>query len=224
MGYDIRRVKNFPLLTLCGLRSLPIRTVIDVGANTGQFARYISRFFPQAEIYCIEPLPEPFKELKKWAETQNGRVSLLNLAIGDHTGTTEMYLHCDHSPSSSVLASTRVNESYYPFLKRQKKVPVTVTTLDLALKDTGGLKEEIIVKIDVQGYENRVVQGGQEILQRAKACILEINLDTLYQGQADFRDLVSKFYELGFVYGGNLEQVYAEDGHVIFLDAVFRKQ
>jgi len=134
MGYDIRRVKNFPLLTLCGLRSLQIRTVIDVGANTGQFARYISRFFPKAEIYCIEPLPEPFDELKKWAETQCGRVSLLNLAIGDHAGTTEMYLHCDHNPSSSVLASTKVNESYYPFLKRQTKVPVSVTTLTLLLR------------------------------------------------------------------------------------------
>jgi len=68
------------------------------------------------------------------------------------------------------------------------------------------------------------VQGGQEVLRRTKACILEINLDTLYQDQADFRGLVSKLYDLGFVYGGNLEQVHAEDGHVIFLDAVFRKQ
>ena len=82
----------------------------------------------------------------------------------------------------------------------------------------------ILVKIDVQGYEDRVVQGGKEILRRTTTCILEINLDTLYQDQADFKDLVSKLYDLGFVYSGNLEQVYAEDGHVIFFDAVFRKQ
>ena len=45
LGLDIIRIKNSPKQTLCGLRSLPIQTVIDVGANTGQFARQISQVF-----------------------------------------------------------------------------------------------------------------------------------------------------------------------------------
>ena len=93
LGLDIIRIKNSPKQTLCGLRSLPIQTVIDVGANTGQFARQISRIFPQAKIYCFEPLPEPFKALESWALEQDERVKLFNVAIGDSEGTAEIFFH-----------------------------------------------------------------------------------------------------------------------------------
>ena len=45
-GFDVVRRKSSPGLTLLGLQSRPIQTVIDVGANTGQFARMISDFLP----------------------------------------------------------------------------------------------------------------------------------------------------------------------------------
>jgi len=60
IGFDFVRSKNSPNQTLLGLKYLPIRTVIDVGANIGQFGDYILQFFPSATIYSFEPLPEPF--------------------------------------------------------------------------------------------------------------------------------------------------------------------
>lgn len=56
-GLDIRKLSNNPEFNLLGLRNLSIKTIIDVGANEGQFARKILRFFPDADIYCFEPLP-----------------------------------------------------------------------------------------------------------------------------------------------------------------------
>ncbi len=52
LGLDIRRLRNEPTETLLGLNKRPVRTVVDVGANRGQFAQYISNFFPEAAIYC----------------------------------------------------------------------------------------------------------------------------------------------------------------------------
>lgn len=57
----------------------------------------------------------------------------------------------------------------------------------------------------------------------SKACIAEVSLDKLYEGQAGFYKIVALLHELGFRYAGNLSQVYAKDGHVIYIDVVFIK-
>lgn len=221
-GVDIVKTKNSPKHTLLGLGAMPIRTIIDVGANTGQFAKNISEFFPKSTVYCFEPLPVPFAALSEWAKTQNGKVVPLNLAIGDQEGEVEMFLHENHTPSSSLLATTKLTEEYYPFTKGQKRINVRQTTLDNALKESKvELLSDVLIKLDVQGYEDRVIAGASETLAIASACILEVSLDTLYEGQADFNGLLIKLDKLGFRYAGNLEQVYGEDGHCIYIDAVF---
>ena len=224
-GLDVVRRKNSPSQTLLGLRARPIRTVIDVGANTGQFAKLISGFFPNAKLFCFEPLPGPFDALSAWSKAQEGRVVPLNLAIGEKEGKADMYLHEAHTPSSSLLATTRLAEQYYPFTKGQKRICVKQTTLDAALDGVKAeLSSELLIKLDVQGYEDRIIEGGTNAFVKASACILEVSLDTLYEGQADFKELLMKLDRLGFQYVGNLDQAYAEDGHCIYLDAVFLKK
>src|SRR5258708_27076513 len=93
IGLDITRLKKMPTRTLLGLNGLPFKTVIDVGANTGQFAKQISAFFPNANIYCFEPSPQPFEALMAWAKTQAGRVVPFKLAIGDSEGEAELLFH-----------------------------------------------------------------------------------------------------------------------------------
>ncbi len=224
LGLDLVRRHNSPSMTLLGLRSRPIMTVIDVGANTGQFAKRVSRFFPEAVIYCFEPLPDPFNELCKWAKTQNERVLPFNLAIGSENCEVSMFLHEDHTPSSSVLATTKLTEQYYPVTKAKKKISVAQKKLDTVFEENQkAFSSEILIKLDVQGYEDRVIAGGVNTFSKADACILEVSLDTLYKDQAGFRELLTMLDELGYCYIGNMDQVYAEDGHCIFLDAVFQK-
>ena len=221
-GFDIVRQKNSPESTMLGLRQAPFHTIIDVGANSGQFAKRISGVFPQASLYCFEPLPDPFDELTLWADTKNGRVTTYNLAIGDTAGEVDMYLHDNHTPSSSILATTALSLDNYPIVEEQTRIRVKQMTLDGALQEASDeLTPEVLVKLDVQGYEDRVISGGSEVLARASACIVEVCLDSLYEGQARFSKLVSMLESLGFAYAGNLQQTYGEDGHCAFLDAVF---
>ena len=224
MGYDIVRVEKSPRISLLGLRNIPIRTVIDVGANEGQFARMIEKVFQEAKIYSFEPLPEAYKELEKWSKIKDGKVEAFNLALGDSNGEVEMFYHTEHSPSSSILKTTEVCEKYYPFTKNQQTIKVKMTTLDKAIDELDiSLIPEVLIKLDVQGYENRVIKGGRETFKMAKACILEVCLDKLYEDQAEFKEITELLYDMGFKYAGNLNQTYAYDGHVIFIDAVFVK-
>lgn len=225
IGFDIVRRKNCPSLTLLGLKTLPFRTIIDVGANTGQFAREILEIFPQAKLYCFEPLPNPYFALSRWAKKQKGKVVPFNLAIGDKECDVKILIHEDHTPSSSILNTTKLNEQLYPFMKNQNPICVKQSTLDTVFKESiFEFRPKTLIKLDVQGYEDRVITGGDKTFAAASACILEVGLDNLYEGQAEFIELLMMLNDLGYRYAGNLNQTYANDGHCIFLDAVFLKK
>lgn len=68
-----------------------------------------------------------------------------------------------------------------------------------------------------------MLRGGMQVLGRASACLLEVDLDYLYKDQADFGELVNILYARSYRYAGNFDQIYADDGHVIFGDALFIK-
>jgi len=222
LGFDVVSIERSPKNSLLGLSRLKFGTIIDVGANQGQFARMISGFFPQAEIYCFEPLSDPFEKLSSWAHTQNHRVKCFNVALGDKEGEMDMHLHVQHTPSSSLLAATDVCHSLYPQTREENIERIKISTLDNVFGSrVNKMEQHILLKLDVQGYEDRVLRGGQYFLSQCRAVLLEASLDPLYNGQADFYGLVQILYDAGFRYAGNLDQTYSKDGRVVFLDAVF---
>jgi len=225
LGFDIMRLNKSPRYTLIGLKQLPIRTIIDVGANEGQFAKQILKVFPNATVYSFEPLPEVFKKLEKWAKTTNGKVKCFNLALGKEEKEIEMFYHVEHSPSSSILKTTKISEKLYPFTKSQNLIKVRMDTLDNTIqKFRIDLIPEILIKLDVQGYEDRVIRGGKETFTKAKACIVEVNIFNLYEEQANFKDIVNLLWDYGFFYYGILDQAYDINGQVIYFDAIFIKK
>jgi FkbM family methyltransferase len=224
LGVDIVREKNSPRRTLLGLRSRPIRSIIDVGANSGQFAKTMREFFPSAGIWSFEPLEEDYKALEGWAGQQNGLVRCFNVAIGDREGLINMNRHLQHSPSSSILATTGFLERTLPQTGPQQRVEVNITTLDVALD---GMFEdfhpEILLKLDVQGYEEHVLRGARALLQRVDHVLLEVNLADLYEEQASFTRLVCTLADFGTGYRGNLAQAYGNDGSALWCDALFSR-
>ncbi len=221
-GYDVLKVKHSPYANLLGLRNYDIRSILDIGANIGQFARQMRSEFPRARVYCFEPVPEPFEKLSTWASRQNGAVTVHNVAIGDEPGTVEMFHHVRFSQSSSILPTTETSHRLYEVTRHQQIVNVEVVTLDDIVERLDPPPEpELLVKSDVQGYEDRVIRGGTATLRRARACVVEASLDPLYEGQAQFEQLVTQLTDLGLKYAGNLVQYCRDDGHALFVDALF---
>jgi FkbM family methyltransferase len=221
LGLVVQPYSQNPWYTLLGLKRLNPQSVIDVGANEGQFAKLMRKRLPGAAIYCFEPLPQPFAELSDWARSTRN-VHVYNVALGETSGTVEMLLHADHSASSSLLATTPLSTELYPFTKNQQRIQAKVERLDAVLGgDSVRVQAPYVVKLDVQGFEAPVIRGGRSVFSKAAACIVEISLDGLYEGQSTFREIFAELDALSFRYAGNLGQVYAEDGHVIYFDAVF---
>ncbi len=198
---------------------LGLRTVLDIGANTGQFADEIRGAAPGAQIYSFEPLPDCFEKL----QTRFGsdpRFRAFNVALGDAPGDVAMH-RSSHSQSSSLLAMGDLHREAFPFSAGESEVRVRVERLDdLAAQLT--LEKPLLAKLDVQGFEDRVIAGGRSVLARADLIVTEMTVEPLYRSQSLFDDLYRALRELGFEYRGNLGQLtHPVDGRVLQMDALF---
>ena len=209
---------------LLGLRELPIKSVIDLGANKGQSSQKFSSIFPSAKIYAFEPTEGAYQKLSKLAQ-KNPLIIPFNLALGDEEKEIEFYEHLCYSQSSSILKNTKFHEADNPIVKEQKLVRIQQLTLDQVISSLPSpLEPDILVKIDVQGYEDRVIKGGIEVLKKAKVCIAEISVDVYYEEQASFEKIFDLLRQLGYSYFGNLDQVISKTGKIQYLDAIWLKR
>ena len=79
-----------------------------------------------------------------------------------------------------------------------------------------------MVKIDVQGLEDKVIAGGEDVIAAARVLIIETSFVPLYKGGPLFHDIYAILKQRGFTYHGNFEQLVSpQDGRVLQADAIF---
>jgi len=133
------------------------RTMIDIGANIGIFARPSAELFEQ--VICFEPVFKNFEVLQKNLENYDN-VELHNLGIGDkdQTVTFELQtLKCGH---------TKQVEEFVPNPEFEKHTG-KLTTLDRF-----NFQSVDWIKIDVEGFENAVLEGSRDTIQRNRPWLL----------------------------------------------------
>lgn len=201
------------------LRNMGINTILDVGANTGQFAKSIHQVFPDATIYSFEPLKDCYEELiANFKDVDNFQA--FNLALGDETGQVEIN-HNEFSPSSSFLPLATLHKDSFPFAQKERIQKVEIARLD-DIATHLKLKEPILVKLDVQGFEDKVISGGLQVISQASILIVELSVELLYEGQPLFGDIYKTLVNLGFRYRGNYDQLLdPNDGKVLQIDGIF---
>ena len=80
----------------------------------------------------------------------------------------------------------------------------------------------LLVKIDVQGFEKQVIEGGKNVLSKARIIILEVSYEPLYLGQPTFKEIYDELYSLGFEFHGNIEYLRnPKDLSILQSDALF---
>ncbi len=136
-------------------------TCVDVGSYRGKILKRMLRYAPEGKHFAFEPLPGPFRRLRKRFGTKPG-VSLFNLALGDRA-ETRPFLSVKRYPSYSGF-----RRHHYPGPTAIDEITVEVASLDEVLPTT----RIDFIKIDVEGAEWLVLQGARELLRRERPWVL----------------------------------------------------
>jgi FkbM family methyltransferase len=200
-----------------GLRSegLSFRTVLDVGANIGQFTAAAQGVWPTARIVAFEPLPQAAQALKGRAG-----VEVHQVALGDHDGTTVFYPHAYSLSSSSLPVLADLGDRAWA--KEDEPIEVPMRRLDSVL---GGetLAGPVLLKLDVQGLELAVLAGAAETLRQVDSLVLEAAFHRSYQGQPLFADVHHTLAEAGWA-GVQPLDWRIEGGRIVEADFLYRRE
>jgi FkbM family methyltransferase len=186
--YRVKRFLNFHNIDL----------VIDVGANTGQYAKGLRKLGYKGKIISFEPLSSPYSELLSASAKDNLWEIAPRYALGDREGEIGINIS-ENSVSSSILPILQSHVEALPASKYVNKETVRLRTLDSFLGDliTDEYKS-ILLKMDVQGYESFVLQGATQTLKLIKGLQLELSVVPLYENQKLFCEMIDDIEKLGF--------------------------
>lgn len=181
------------------LKKFKIGSIIDIGANRGNVTVALANLFPDADIYAFEPIKSEYKRIEH--STNNlKRVTVINAALNNKNGTIPFYIN-KSSPTSSMLPLSAIGKKTVP--SSAKRTMVQAITLDDYFRNKK-LKYPIFIKIDVQGAEKIVFEGGKNFLGNTSVIHIETGFESVYENQCLFGDIYKMLTDYGFVYHGNI--------------------
>lgn len=198
-----------------------VRTVIDVGANNGEFAQMARHYCPNSAILCFEPLPDCQESLATVGELI-GNCQIFPFALGDRDCETTMHVN-EWNASSSLLQMNKRHVEEWPFTEQSRDITVTVQRLDAVLsKDQ--IAQPCIMKLDVQGFELKALRGAEMLLPCVSAIVLETSSYALYEEQSKFADVYKFLMDHDFVFRGAIDTCFStQDDSILQFDALFER-
>lgn len=206
------------------MKRFNIDIVFDVGANTGQFAQQLRDVGYEGQIISFEPLSNAYVKLKGHASLDSKWIVHDRCAIGDNEGVISINI-AGNSLSSSILPMLESHSAADGASAYVGREIVTVRRLDSVARDYIGESTNYFVKIDTQGYEWQVLEGGLSTLKSARGVIVELSFVPLYEGQRLWRELVDRLEAEGFVLWA-LQKGFTDlrDGRTLQADAIFFRE
>jgi FkbM family methyltransferase len=200
---------------------LKIDFVVDVGANSGQFAKQCRDHGYQGHILSFEPTSAAHASLLTSAAADPLWNVAERMALGPTTGEADINIAAN-SFSSSILPMLDSHLSAAPYSGYLSSEKTPVRRLDDVLSTPPGAR--IFLKLDVQGFESQVLAGAPQTLSRALAVQLEMSLVPLYEGEILFQQMCTEMNRLGFDLW-DLEPSFRDSatGRLLQVDGVFTR-
>lgn len=209
-------VEHSPVLL--DLSNHGIKTILDVGANRGQFALAARAACPDAAILSFEPLQEPAEVFQR-VFSGDSAVRLHQVAIGE--GTSDSVIHVSRSDdSSSLLPISELQTALFPNTGEKETRQVQVRRLQDVVRESE-ITQPALLKIDVQGYEKEVLTGVGSLLQAFAWIYVECSFMELYSGQTLAHEVIAMLAKCGFRLDGVYNLSYDRNGLAIQGDFLF---
>jgi len=202
------------------LKNLHCETVVDIGANRGQFALIARRSLPEARIVSFEPLREP-AALFRSVFHSDPNVTLHEFAIGPEEKSMTIYITEADDSSSLLPISSLQNHLFAGTLPKEERI-IEVKPLNVVLhaKD---VQPPALLKLDVQGFELEALKGCLSLLPLFSYIYVECSFVELYEGQSLAHEVISFLSEYGFSLSGIYNLFYDKRGVAIQGDFLFGK-
>jgi FkbM family methyltransferase len=180
------------------LNTFHFNKVLDIGANTGQFAESLIDFGFKGEIISFEPTMRAYNELKRRAKRHKNWKVNEKCAIGDFDGNIEINV----SRNSLFSSIKKIRDDYSAYNMDShviSKENVDIHTLDYFQNKCFNPSENIFLKIDTQGFEQEVLKGASEVLNYVNGIKIEIPLQPIYDGvKWEIAEIMNYFKERNF--------------------------
>jgi FkbM family methyltransferase len=214
-GAELGKLKKF-------FRQQRISLVLDVGANTGQYAVELRELGYKGRIVSFEPQQQAFDALQqKAANRHNWKV--FHCALGEKKETATINIAAN-SASSSLLDMLPTHAESAPESAFVNKETITVERLDEIIDLFAQPNDRIFLKIDTQGFEEKVLNGASGCMNRVRGIQLEMSMVPLYDGEMLFDEMRKKIEGLGFTLCSILPGFSdAATGKLLQVDGIFFK-
>jgi len=186
------------------------QTIFDVGANIGQSAKTYRRLFPRAEIWSFEPFPAAYKTLCRSLSDEKFHPTAL--ALSDRIAKTELNLGGESITNSFLRRPSHTG----------KTIEVQTDTIDNFCR-TRSIPHIDILKVDVEGAEERVFRGAREMFSRGavRAVFVEVYFRPVYERMPLFWDLDAHLNKFGFGLCGLYSLYASQDDFLSFGNALY---
>lgn len=221
-GYDLKRLHQPGQTSLIEfLWSRDVDLVLDIGANSGQFAAKLRGQGYRGQIVSFEPVRAAFDRLRT-AAAGDEKWQVRRLALGEFPGRASINVSVNSEFSSFVEQTSFTKRHHATRAAVTHTEEVDIVRLDNVFLDLGG--SNVFLKIDTQGFERQVLAGAARALQSMKGVQLELPLVHSYVGVWSFSAALAHMADLGFVLSQvNPVCLSAEDpASMAELDCVFR--
>jgi FkbM family methyltransferase len=192
-----RLIKNINYLEDSRFQLIPkykIDTLIDVGANRGQWAKPLVKKFPLINVHSFEPLEQVFISLEMESrEYPNWMVH--NLGVGSKSQRSLMNVASNSGLSSSFLEPNNHSVVHPEIVFEKSSAEIQIMALDNF--DAFGARN--LVKIDTGGYESSVLDGLETKLDFISIIEIESSFTPMYAAESSHHKIISRLEDAGYV-------------------------
>jgi FkbM family methyltransferase len=202
------------------MSGLSLATVVDIGANVGQFSLLIRGLYADARIFAFEPLARPAGIYRRLF-SDDPLIRLYQKAIAPAAKTGEMHV-ARRDDSSSLLPISARQVEFAPGTDEVRREAVALVPLDehVSARD---IVAPALLKLDVQGFELEALKGCDGLLHRFDYVFAEVSFLPLYDAQALAGEVVEWLAARKFRLCGIGNPSAAKDGRIVQADFMFRK-
>lgn len=152
------------------MRRFPLykfQLIFDVGSNIGQSAMIYKKYFPDAQIYCFEPVTNTFQQLISNLKKIPG-IKCFQVGFGDIKDSISM-ITGEHSDMNTLLSSREV--IFTNGIQHREKIEIDTLT---SFCNEHGIMHINYLKIDTEGYDLEVLKGAMLMLDSLAIDFIEV--------------------------------------------------